>query len=502
MGDTTTGGQAAGTLRSGLEQVFATAGIRQAGLLESVLGVLDLSRRCEGLGSALEIERSLIEGALRSIRPLLEGQLQRCADRLDTDAKGGVVCRSCRKGRTHSIGRRKRGWMTLAGHISLTRKGFECSSCLTCDYPAQRQLGLGSEEHTPRFQEALTMLATTVPHEMAVKLAGELFSVTLSETGVQDMVERRARGVARLLCEEVAAHPAFNTKGLPTRLPVAASPRPPRVYLEIDGVLPMTREELSDAELTPAQIEEKLRAKSEKARGGKGRKYRLTGREVKVAVLYEEAAVAQESDRRGVILKKHYVTHLGDAQTFASLVWAKLVTTGLIQAAEIVIVSDGSEWIRNLATELPIPGRVQFILDLFHVKHRLWEVAHALKGEHTPEATAWAQVQCARIEAGQSQTVLDALRFVRARGTARELVRALSTYLRNNLDRIDYPTYRANGLRVGSGAVESANYHVIGARMKTQGCRWSEAGARDMAYLRADLFNNQWGDRTRALLAA
>jgi hypothetical protein len=107
-----------------------------------------------------------------------------------------------------------------------------------------------------------------------------------------------------------------------------------------------------------------------------------------------------------------------------------------------------------------------------------------------------------RVEAGNSDAALQALRFARARGKARELIDALVTYLRNNLDRVDYPAYRALAIRVGSGAVESANYHVIGARMKAQGCRWSEQGARDMAYLRADLFNNAWTTRTRALLVA
>ena len=48
--------------------------------------------------------------------------------------------------------------------------------------------------------------------------------------------------------------------------------------------------------------------------------------------------------------------------------------------------------------------------------------------------------------------------------------------------------YRARGLRVSSGTVESANFHVTGARLKLQGMRWSADGAAQMAALRADLF--------------
>ncbi len=58
------------------------------------------------------------------------------------------------------------------------------------------------------------------------------------------------------------------------------------------------------------------------------------------------------------------------------------------------------------------------------------------------------------------------------------------------------------GLRVGSGAIESTNYHVTGARLKQQGMRWTELGAADMAMLRADLFNDNWRTRTREMLAA
>ena len=66
---------------------------------------------------------------------------------------------------------------------------------------------------------------------------------------------------------------------------------------------------------------------------------------------------------------------------------------------------------------------------------------------------------------------------------------------------MDYPAYKRQRLRVGSGAIESANYHVTGARLKLQGMRWSEQGAREMAYLRADLFNGHWEARTRQLRA-
>ena len=272
-------------------------------------------------------------------------------------------------------------------------------------------------------------------------------------------------------------------------------------YLEIDGVVPMTREEVPRRELTAAQKRKQSRAKKQKARGGRGRKYRLVGREVKNAVLYRDLDCARESPSRGCLLAKSYVSHLGGPQVFEMLLWAELVRRGFDHAERLVVLSDGAEWIRLLARRLPIP--VVLILDLFHVKHRIWEVANQLYGEHSGKAGNWARKQGDRIEQGKARAVIESLRFLSPASQAqREAVDKLVGYLRENLDRMDYPAYRAQGLRVGSGAVESANFHVTGARLKLQGMRWSLAGAANMAMLRADLFNGRWAQSTRRLLAA
>ena len=120
-----------------------------------------------------------------------------------------------------------------------------------------------------------------------------------------------------------------------------------------------------------------------------------------------------------------------------------------------------------------------------------------------PPPRARAREQCARIEAGETQLVIDGLRFLRcSNADTQKKIDELSNYFTNNIKRMDYPAYRARGLRVTSGKVESANYHVTGARLKCQGMRWQEDGAAQMALLRADLFNDRWATRTRQALAA
>jgi hypothetical protein len=124
-------------------------------------------------------------------------------------------------------------------------------------------------------------------------------------------------------------------------------------------------------------------------------------------------------------------------------------------------------------------------------------------GEHTREARAWPEVLGDRIEAGNITHVTEALSFLKPRrAQTRKLIEDLKGYLDNNRDRMKYPEYRRRGLRISSAAVESANFHVTGTRLKLQGMRWSAEGAAQMAVLRADLFNGRWEARTRQLLAA
>jgi hypothetical protein len=55
-----------------------------------------------------------------------------------------------------------------------------------------------------------------------------------------------------------------------------------------------------------------------------------------------------------------------------------------------------------------------------------------------------------------------------------------------------YAAYRAAGWDIGSGMVEGACKHLIGAREKGPGMRWTEGGANAVAQVRVLLFNNSW----------
>jgi hypothetical protein len=452
--------------------------------------------------SAAGAERWAGEIARKVTRPLLEARLQARLD--EEDLVAGASCCGC-GAPCESQGRRRRTWTSLFGPLRLSRGYQTCARCRAGRFPAQEALGLPESDWTPEMASVCTLLSTTVPYGMAASVLQSLLGVEVSVKALESAVERRATEVCERQRLEADRCAALDKKGLPVAVQQRPSDEKPAKaavgYADLDGVLPMTREEIPRHDLTAAQKRKLTRAKRDKARGGRGRKYNLVGREVKNAVLYTSDDCARESASRECLLDKTYVSHLGGPEEYGRLLWLEMLRKGFDRLPKIVFLSDGAEWIRNLAEGLPI--KVQLILDLFHVKHRIWEVARLLCGEHSPLTTRWAAVQCDRIEAGQARKVIRTLtEITRASAQAAKAAKDLAGYLDNNLDRMDYPTYRAQGLRVGSGAVESANFHVTGARLKLQGMRWSLSGAAQMAALRADLFNGRWRRTTDLLRAA
>ena len=461
----------------------------------------------DGTSTAIEEEREAIEVSRRVVRPLFEARLQERLDALDERGVGRSICGGCGEV-AESQGRRCRRWSSLLGGLTLRRRYCYCAMCEAGLSSSQRALGLPNGHFTPRLDEVATMMATTVPYEMATRLLSTICGVELSKKAIEDMTEERGRAVLEQLDADAKRFAPYDETGLPQPTPILPPTDPDMApadegdvaYIEMDGVIPITRQTVPLSEMSAKDRKQLEEATLAKARGGKGRRYTIVGREVKNAVLYTAADCAQESPQRGCLLRKRYVSLLGTWTAFAALLWVELTRLRFERAKLVVILSDGAEWIRSLAAWLPFEPLL--ILDLYHVKHRVLEVAHLLWGQGSAEAQRWAHEQYARIEAGQALMVIDALRFVTPpTQNATDKVKELKTYLRNNLDRMFYPAYRARGLRISSAAVESANFHVTGQRLKCQGMRWGEHGAREMAALRADLFNGRWEARTRQIAA-
>ena len=69
--------------------------------------------------------------------------------------------------------------------------------------------------------------------------------------------------------------------------------------------------------------------------------------------------------------------------------------------------------------------------------------------------------------------------------------KAIYYYIEHN-DRMQYKTYRQQGLMIGSAPIEAAHRRVIQQRLKLSGQKWSDQGAQAVANLRRYKHSNAW----------
>jgi hypothetical protein len=106
---------------------------------------------------------------------------------------------------------------------------------------------------------------------------------------------------------------------------------------------------------------------------------------------------------------------------------------------------------------------------------------------------SWVQTQQAHLlEARWESLQAGLLQIAREYPKCTQKVDETLGYYRNNRARMDYPRYRALGLRMGSGAAESGCKQVVTQRLKGAGMHWKEAGAQVVARLRCLLLSQQW----------
>jgi hypothetical protein len=144
------------------------------------------------------------------------------------------------------------------------------------------------------------------------------------------------------------------------------------------------------------------------------------------------------------------------------------------------------------------PDAVQ-ILDLYHLKENVYAYAKHKYNCDENRYVPWAEHIIGLAEDGRAS---EALRLLPETEKLPPGVVNLRTYLKNNLDKMKYPEYRAKGYFVGSGAVESAHKVIVQRRLKQSGMRWSVPGAQAVLTLRAKVESRLWDSDVKALFAA
>jgi hypothetical protein len=218
--------------------------------------------------------------------------------------------------------------------------------------------------------------------------------------------------------------------------------------------------------------------------------------EVKVGVL---ARLGQHRTRTGKVVtrlhQRRLVAVLGDVDALKPRLWLEAVRQGISQAPQVVWLSDGARGLWRLYEER-LAAYAVGILDFYHAVQYLWKGAAAWLDGRTTQARRWFGWARHRLRHGQPDGVVadlvEALEVEGLPDSARDTLLALYAYLKRHRDHIDYAQYKALGLPIGSGMVESACKWLIQQRFKGVGMRWSETGFNHLLHLRLAWVNGRF----------
>ena len=80
-------------------------------------------------------------------------------------------------------------------------------------------------------------------------------------------------------------------------------------------------------------------------------------------------------------------------------------------------------------------------------------------------------------------------------GRSRSIPEIEAEYFRTNTERMRYPSFRAQGMHLGSGIAEAACKTVVSTRAKRSGMRWTPAGLDAILALRTSVLNDSFDQR-------
>ena len=238
-----------------------------------------------------------------------------------------------------------------------------------------------------------------------------------------------------------------------------------------------------------------------------GRKGKTDGqpahtREVKLGCVFTQTGWDQEGFAVRDAESTTYTGAIETAEEFGKRLYLEAWKRGWSRAQKKVVMGDGAEWIWNLA-EQHFPGALQ-IVDLYHARQHLWELARKLHPNDPGAQKTWMKVHQKRLlDKGKIEKLVLSLRSIQSTHTEiSEKIRTEADYFDTNAERMRYPKFRRQHLFVGSGVIEAGCKTVIGSRLKQSGMFWTLRGANAIIALRCCHLNRRFEDYWEARRAA
>lgn len=338
---------------------------------------------------------------------------------------------------------------SILGSIAFEQAYYHCSAGGHGFYPGAPANRAGRARVTAGCAELISQAGVVVPFgEAATKILPRLSGVKVSESTVERVVEAVGDDVGQRLAAGETFGPAV----------------PWDWYQDAEGKTVGYVQ--ADATGVPQQ-------------GSNGAK--AEGKMVHLGAVLNPAPGDWKGKRPP--MEARYVSSLSVLADLQAPLRLQAGQVGLDAAQRWIAITDGGAGLEDfMHTGFP---RVEcVILDYWHaVEHFSDFVRIDVRGneaDHKTKLGAWKETLLER-GGGAALAELEALE-VGAHATAAHA--DLLGYVRNQVDRMDYPTYRGKGWHIGSGAIESACKNVINRRLKGAGMRWGKKQSAQVSHLR------------------
>lgn len=382
------------------------------------------------------------------------------------------VCRSCGRG-LQSKGFRQRVLCTLFGEIRWWRRVGRCPKGCAGSQVAPLDQALGLEAHQRTGAEVQWMgclLAVFVPYETACGVLQQLTGVVLAPSTLWRWVQQVGQRAMVQLEEELQALAAGV---LPAIEPLAAEWEALPVVVGADGVMVAFRPHPGTA------------------------KGKTCWREIKVAILARLGErLTRQGKRLSCLWQRRLVAVLGSIDELTPRLWLEAVRQQVPTAVRVVWLSDGGTGFWTVFQRCFKGLGATAILDFYHAAQNVYKGASAWLDGRTRACQRRFADWRHRLRHGHEQHVLAELAaLLEGKGlpdSARETLTKLHNYLKTHDDHIHYEQFKAAGLPIGSGLVESACKWLIQQRFKGVGMRWSEPGFNHLLHLRLAWVNQRF----------
>ena len=350
------------------------------------------------------------------------------------------------------------------GPVEVERTYCRCRGCGSGFFPLDRALGLEGQTATPGAASIVADAVVSDSFEEASRKLRNLAGVKVPATTLRRWTRELGEEAQRFEREVVEE----------------GKPGAERVYVEADGTgVPVRRSET-----------EGVKGKQE---DGSART-----REAKVIVTFTaegthpktgEPTKDEDSDAVSALIDSAAaVGGVSRASEFAGRLDRQLCRDGVCKAREVVLISDGAAWITNVADELLAGMKKTYILDVFHALEYASAALKALVRCDDARKARLAEVKARLLDGNVARVIAD-LRPHRDRD--KDVAKCID-YFEANKARMRYDEYRARGMQIGSGQIESCCKQMVATRFKRSGCKWSMRGANALLALKTCWKNLQW----------